>query len=110
MVEATMTLRMVMQATRGEAVLGLHGWLAGPEVAEFERVVGAAPLPLRIDLANLAGADPSGITALHTQRDRGARLANASPYIGILLQSGDEARAQKVPGSRPGRRRGTGAG
>lgn len=89
-----MTLRMVVEADRREAVLALHGWLSGPEVAEFERVVETTPLPLRIDLAQLVGADASGLTALRTQRTRGARLANASPYIGLLLEgpqpAGDE--------------------
>jgi hypothetical protein len=86
-----MTLRMVVQATKAEeGVLALHGWLAGPEVEEFERVAAGLPLPLRIDLAQLVGADPSGVTALHAQRGRGARLANASPYISLLLKSGDE--------------------
>lgn len=95
-----MTLRIVLQAAKGEAVLALHGWLSGPEVAEFERVVGAAPLPLRIDLANLAGADSSGITALCAQRGRGARLASASPYISILLKGHEET----CEGSLPARR------
>jgi len=93
-----MTLRMVVQSGKGEAVLALHGWLSGPEVTEFERVVETAPLPLRIDLTNLAGADRCGITALRAQRDRGAILANASPYIGILLDSQDD-------GERPPTRR-----
>jgi hypothetical protein len=96
-----MTLRMVVQATKGEGVLALHGWLAGPEVGEFERIVAGLPLPLRIDLAQLAGADPSGVTALHAQRGRGARLANASPYIAILLNCVDEP-----DGSTPPPRRG----
>jgi hypothetical protein len=101
---AIMTLRIVMQTTKGEAVLALHGWLSGPEVAEFERVVGAAPLPLRIDLTNLAGVDGSGITALAAQRVRGARLANASPYVSILLKGHDEEPRTGRPGDRRGRR------
>jgi hypothetical protein len=85
-----MTLRIVVQAAKGESVLALHGWLAGPEVAEFERVAGTLSPPLRIDLASLAGVDPSGITALQAQRTHGARLANASPYISILLKTAGE--------------------
>jgi len=87
-----MTLRMVVQAARGESVIALHGWLAGPEVAEFERVAGTLSPPLRIDLASLAGIDPCGIAALQAQRTLGARLANASPYISILLKTAGEAK------------------
>ena len=90
-----MTLRMVVRSGKGEAVLALHGWLSGPEVAEFERVVGTAPLPLRLDLTNLAGADRCGITALCAQRDRGTRLANVSPYIGLLLKGQDGTGAER---------------
>jgi hypothetical protein len=81
-----MTLRMVVESRKGDAVLALHGWLSGPEVDEFERVVGAAPLPLRIDLTNLADANRRGVAALRAQRDRGVCLANASPYIALLLE------------------------
>lgn len=82
-----MTLRLVLQSGQTGTNLALHGWLAGAEVVEFERVAAEAPLPLRIDLTNLVGADPAGIAALNQQCDRGARLANASPYIGILLRA-----------------------
>ncbi len=95
-----MTLRMVVQSGKGEAVLALHGWLSGPEVAEFERVIGTAPLPLRIDLTNLAGADRCGIAALCAQRERGARLANVSPYIGLLLKGQDETGGERSPARR----------
>ena len=81
-----MTLRIVVESAKGEAVLALHGWLSGPEVDEFERVVGAAPMPLRIDLTNLADANRLGVAALRAQRDRGVCLANASPYIALLLE------------------------
>jgi hypothetical protein len=86
-----MTLRMVMQQARSESVLTLHGWLSGPEVAEFVRVVDAAQLPLQIDLTHLVGVDPSGIEALSSLRVRGARLVNASPYINLLLATRDQA-------------------
>jgi hypothetical protein len=95
-----MTLRMVLEAAEGETVLALHGWLVGPEVAEFERVVAAAPLPLRVDLANLVSADLPGIAALRAQRVRGVRLANTSPYIAILLDGAVEVKPLRRRGRR----------
>jgi hypothetical protein len=94
-----MTLRMVLEPGKGDHVLALHGWLSGPEVSEFERVATHASLPLRIDLSHLAGADQSGVTALNSQRERGARLTNASPYIGLLLK------APEPPEDRPALRK-----
>jgi hypothetical protein len=90
-----MTLRMVLQPAKSGQVFELHGWLSGPEVEEFERVAGDVPLPFQIDLFHLAGADASGVTALKTQRERGVRLVNASPYLELLLT---------VPDPQPGNR------
>jgi hypothetical protein len=84
-----MTLRLVMQAEKGGTAIALHGWLAGPEVAEFARITAEALPPLRIDLAQLAGADAPGIAALQAECDRGVRLVNVSPYIRLLLASAD---------------------
>jgi hypothetical protein len=96
-----MTLRMVVESRKGDAVLALHGWLSGPEVDEFERVVGAAPLPLRIDLTNLADANRRGVAALRAQRDRGVCLANASPYIALLLECQAETGGPRPHPQRP---------
>ena len=68
----TMTLRMVLQAAKEEVSLALHGWLTGPEVAEFVRVAAATPLPLRVDLTNLVSADLPGIPPCR-RSVRGAR-------------------------------------
>jgi len=95
-----MTLRMVVQPEKGAALLALHGWLSGPEVSEFERVATGAPLPLRIDLSNLAGADQKGLVALRAQRERGASLVNASPYISILMEGQGEADPARSPSRR----------
>jgi hypothetical protein len=78
---------MMMHAGEREPVLALHGRLAGPEVAEFERIAATAPLPLRIDLENLIGVDALGLGALRAQGDRGAHLTKASPYVRLLLET-----------------------
>ena len=93
-----MTLRMVVQPGKGEDVLALHGWLCGPEVAEFERVAGLTARPLRIDLSNLAGVDDAGIAALTTLRRDGVRLTSPSRYSGLLLED------PEPPAERPARR------
>ena len=72
------------RAADPEFLIELHGWLRGPEIAEFQEAC-ARPLPLRIDLENLSGASADGILALKEQRARGARLTGASPYIELLL-------------------------
>ena len=82
-----MTLQIVCRATGEESVVELHGWLSGPEIAEFQATCSGKPLPFRIDLENLAGASADGILALKEQQCRGARLVGASPYIDLLLRS-----------------------
>ena len=84
-----MTLRIVRSEARGEAVIALHGWLRDAAVGVFETTSSELPLPLCIDLENLAGADRAGLQALHRERRRGARLAGASPYIALLLEHAD---------------------
>jgi hypothetical protein len=81
-----MTLRIDLLAGKGSATIKLHGWLSAAEVAEFERTVAEAGMPLRIDLAQLAGADAEGRRCLCWQERRGASLTGASPYIGLLLE------------------------
>jgi len=81
-------LRIVTRVEKNAGTaLVLDGWLSGPEVEEFEAVAESASLPLRIDLAHVTGADAAGVRALHAQRARGAALANASPYIELLLHA-----------------------
>jgi hypothetical protein len=81
-----MTLRMVLHLDKGAPSVSLHGWLHGPEVAEFERVVAGSRVPLEVDVRYLMGADRAGLAALRSQR---LRLRNASHYVSLLLDSGD---------------------
>ena len=81
-----MTLRIDLLAGKRPATITLHGWLSAAEVAELERTVAEAGLPLRVDLAQLAGADAEGRRSLCRQKRRGVCLTGASPYIGLLLE------------------------
>jgi len=82
----TMTLRMILHLDKDEPSVSLHGWLVGPEVAEFERVVATSRVPLQVDLRYLMEADRAGLVALRSQR---LRLRNASHYVSLLLDSGE---------------------
>jgi hypothetical protein len=93
-----MTLQIVCRMAEKEGIIELHGWLSGPEVAEFEGACSSHPHPLRIDLENLAGASADGILALREQQAQGARLTGASPYIDLLL------RCTSSEGGKPGDR------
>lgn len=81
-----MTLRIFEEASEHEAVIALHGWLSAAEVAEVERLATAQSLPVRIDLAHLAGVDAEGLRVLRRMRGGGARLSGASPYVELLLE------------------------
>ena len=82
-----MTLRIDVVAGTDPRTIVLYGWLSKAEVAEFERTVAEAGLPLRIDLGQLVAADAEGRLSLRRQKRRGACLVGASPYIGLLLES-----------------------
>jgi hypothetical protein len=67
-------------------VIELHGWLGKPEIAELHKACESTPPPLCLDLTHLTSASAEGILALKEERARGARLANSSPYIALLLR------------------------
>ncbi len=81
-----MTLRIVETETEHGHVVALHGWLTASEVPELERAAPAGESAVRIDLEQLAGADPAGLEALRRQQARGARLVGATRYIELLLE------------------------
>jgi hypothetical protein len=56
-----MTLRIDLLDGEGPSTIALHGWLSAAEVAEFERTVAEAGLPLRVDLAQLVFRNGSGV-------------------------------------------------
>jgi hypothetical protein len=96
-----MTLQIVCLLVEGKARIELHGWLTGPEIAEFQATCASHAPPFSIDLENLSGASADGIVALKEQRARGASLNSASPYIELLL-SGRPSTLQGKGGRGPG--------
>ena len=81
-----MSIRMNRREAAGETVVELHGWLSEGVLAELESLCASVTCPLRLDLANLAGADETGLIALRRLAAAGARLQGASPYIRLLLE------------------------
>jgi len=81
-----MTLRIVEENAALETVITLHGWLSAAEVVELEKTAAAADRPPRIELGQLAGIDAEGARALRRQRERGALLTGATPYIALLIE------------------------
>lgn len=81
-------LRIAEERLGALTVVRVAGRLAGPGVEELERVCAASKRPLRIDLAELLQADELGISLLRSLRESGAELTGASPFVGLLLESG----------------------
>lgn len=86
-----MTLQIVCRTEEKERVIELHGWLGQPEIAELHKTCGSMPPPFSLDLTHLTSASAEGILALKEERARGARLANSSPYIALLLRDRPDA-------------------
>src|SRR5262249_6361606 len=85
---------------RTGAVVTIAGQLNKDAVPELERVVGALPGPLHLDLTGLRSADEAGLDALRVLRERGVRLTGVSPVHPLLR---GDARA---PGRGTARRKG----
>ena len=92
-----MTLQVVCRAVdAGGSVMELHGWLTGPEIEEFKAVCASRPLPLRIDLEQLAGASADGVLALECpdvrqrrqRREADVRSDAEGPHDGAESQRG----------------------
>jgi hypothetical protein len=84
-----LTIRIERRETKDGVIVELHGWLREEVLGELDRVCGSGPGPLHLDLSRLAGADQAGLRALRSRIDAGARLEGVSPYIRLLLESGD---------------------
>jgi hypothetical protein len=82
-------------------VIQVDGQLRDDGVGELERMVADLVGPLRLDLSGLRSADEAGLAALRALRAKGAALAQASPYIALLLDPG----AGPPSGRRTSRRR-----
>ncbi|MGE5344648.1 MAG: hypothetical protein ACM3JH_01740 [Acidithiobacillales bacterium] len=80
-------------------VVHVAGRLAGAGVDELSRVCRAASGRLRLELSALQVADEVGLALLRSLRESGAELADASPFVQILLDGSrsddDVSRKQK---------------
>ena len=95
-----MTLRIDLRLARVRRRSRCTGWLSAAEVAELEKTVAEAGLPLRIDLAQLAGADAEGRRAPFGGRSGAGRnrprgLALTSGCCSKRSAAGAEGEPQK---------------
>ena len=90
-----MTLRIVEEISSHEAVIALHGWLSAAEVVELERAAAAAGRPATFRARPARRPRRRGGTGAAAQREGGALLTGATPYIALLIErttSADEPR------------------
>ncbi len=80
-----MRLRITRNSEGTTTVLHVDGELLGEGVRELERLAGTT-YRLRIDLTHLRRADAKGLAVLRRLAAAGAELANASPFIALLLE------------------------
>jgi ABC-type transporter Mla MlaB component len=74
------------QVTR--TVVKVDGKLRAEDVAELARVFGVVQGSTELDLSELTSADRAGVAALRELVSRGALVRGASPYIELLLKTG----------------------
>jgi hypothetical protein len=63
----------------------VDGWLTGEGVAEFVRVLGSVPAPVRLLLHDLRGSDAAGLSVLGRLAGEGTTLEGLSPYLQLML-------------------------
>ena len=84
---------MPFRITKTEAgavtTLRIDGDLTREGVAELERAYASVDGPLDLDLSQLMNADAEAVRALKNLFGSGARLVAASPYIQLLLKTGE---------------------
>lgn len=82
-------LRLTAIETADRTVVRVAGRLALEGIGELERVCVGRQGLLVLDLADLVTMDDAGVATLRRLSCAGVRLANASPYIALLLDPTD---------------------
>jgi anti-anti-sigma regulatory factor len=85
-----MRVRIIKTTSEAGTVIRVDGRLAKDSVADLERECQSAEGRLYVDLTNLLSADASGIEALRTLAESGARLMGESPYIRLQLERSED--------------------
>ncbi len=82
---------MTMVREGEQEILSLAGRLEVAGALELERIARAhaGPSVLDLDLAELLTSDEAGIIVLRRLRSDGCRLRRVSPYIALLLETGE---------------------
>jgi hypothetical protein len=95
--EAGVTIHIGLTRRERGTTVRVDGWLEGDEADELLRVVGAAELPVVLDLLDLRSADEPGIRALCQLEQQGVRLTGTSDYLELLMEKAIDNRGSKIP-------------
>lgn len=87
-----MTIYISITQESHEWTLRVDGWLEDDEADELLRVVGSAPVPVVLDLAELRSADERGVTTLLQLEEQGVEITGISDYLRLLM---DRTRGEK---------------
>lgn len=83
-----MSIHISATAKATRTVVKVDGRLHADDMEELTRVLDSVQGPKELDLSELTSADRTGVAALRELISRGTEIRGASPYIELLLKSG----------------------
>ncbi len=92
-----MTIHIGLTSHERGTTVRVDGWLEGDEADELLRVVGAAEVPVVLDLTDLRSADEHGLKALRRLTDQEIELTGMSDYLNLLMEKAIDNRGSKDP-------------
>lgn len=95
--ETGVTIHIELTTHETGTTVRVDGWLEGDEADELLRVVGAAEVPVALDLTDLRSADELGLRALRRLADQGIDLTGMSDYLELLMERTINNRGNRSP-------------
>jgi ABC-type transporter Mla MlaB component len=84
-----MSVRITTTVNSHTTRLAIAGRLTEPAITELEKAYSDAKGPLTLDVSELLYVDRAGIAELLRLATHGAQMQGASPFIELLLNSGE---------------------